>query len=176
MYGKWGTSPTWCDFQNCVKQNFKCVLSLWNKNETFMIYKTCYIAFWRQEVMLPHPVYRIWTSTICEWCRRLGFFLWRIWDLLILWSFSYRLFSLINAPSNTVRSYSPRNSVINLNGSVDINSILRTGHSVRSMRSYVRLIHNIWTHGALLWLASARGRSSIMLLTIRNCCKFYVSQ
>ena len=37
VHGQWGMSPTWCDFQNCVKQNFKCVLSLRNKNKTFMI-------------------------------------------------------------------------------------------------------------------------------------------
>ena len=39
-----------------VRQNFKYVLSLWNKNETYMICKTCFIAFWKKEVMLPHPV------------------------------------------------------------------------------------------------------------------------
>ena len=32
-------------FQNCVRQNFKCV---WNINKTFMIYKTYFIAFWKK--------------------------------------------------------------------------------------------------------------------------------
>ena len=57
MYGQWGTTPTWCDFQNCIKQNFKCVLSLWNQNETFTIYKTCFIAFRKKELMLLHSIY-----------------------------------------------------------------------------------------------------------------------
>jgi len=47
------------DFQNCVKRNFKYVLILWNQNKTFMIYKTCFIAFWKKEVMLTHPVFSI---------------------------------------------------------------------------------------------------------------------
>ena len=58
VYGQWGTSPTWCNFENIVKQNFKCVSSLWNKNTTFMINKTSFIAFWKKEVMLPHPLQR----------------------------------------------------------------------------------------------------------------------
>ena len=43
---QWGTSPTSCDFQNCVKQNFKCVLSLWNKNKTSycLLEKGSYVA------------------------------------------------------------------------------------------------------------------------------------
>ena len=40
-----------------VRQNFKYALSLWNKNKTYFIYKTCFIAFWKKEVMLPHPVF-----------------------------------------------------------------------------------------------------------------------
>ena len=55
VFGQWRTSPTWYDFQNCVKQNFKYVLSLSNKNKTYMIYKTYFIAFRKKEVMLPHP-------------------------------------------------------------------------------------------------------------------------
>ena len=56
VYGQWGTSPIWYDFQNYVKQNFKYVLKLWNKIKTFLIYTSCFIAFWKKEVMLPHPV------------------------------------------------------------------------------------------------------------------------
>ena len=56
VYRQWGTSPTWYDFQNCVKQNFKYVLLLWNKIKTFLIYTFCFIALWKKEVMLPHPV------------------------------------------------------------------------------------------------------------------------
>ena len=33
----------------CVKQNFKCVLSLWNKNNFFIIYNTCFIVFWKKD-------------------------------------------------------------------------------------------------------------------------------
>ena len=56
VHGQWGKSPIWCDFQNCVKQIFKCVLSLWNKK--IIIIKTCFIAFWKKEAMLPHPYKR----------------------------------------------------------------------------------------------------------------------
>ena len=31
VHGQWGTLPTWCDFKNCIKQNFICVSTITKK-------------------------------------------------------------------------------------------------------------------------------------------------
>ena len=34
------------------------------QNKAFMIYKSCFIVFWKKEVRLPHPVHRKTVITI----------------------------------------------------------------------------------------------------------------
>ena len=57
VYGRWGMPPTWCDFQNSVKQNFKCVLSLWNKYKTYIIYFYCLL---KKRSYVATPVFTIY--------------------------------------------------------------------------------------------------------------------
>ena len=56
VYGQSVWTPNWYDFQNCVKQNFQDIISIWNKIKTFLISISCFIALWNKEIMLPHPV------------------------------------------------------------------------------------------------------------------------
>ena len=42
VYGQRGTSPNWFDFQNCVKQNFQDVISIWNKIKTVLFSISCF--------------------------------------------------------------------------------------------------------------------------------------
>ena len=50
MHRQEGMSPTWWDFQNCVKQNFKCVLSLWKKIKLLWFIKLVLLLFRKRKL------------------------------------------------------------------------------------------------------------------------------